>query len=406
MPDLALLTKLFATFSQEAPAVNDGLCLNRRFKAANCDLCAQACPVKAITVYGPNVSLAPETCVHCGVCLHVCPTGVFTTPQQAQADKKLLDAAAPLSARTLELTCPANRHPDKTAAPVESVLQTGRCLAALSLGEMLDLARPRQRDLWLNDSGCASCPLGQAWPLILETAQQANTLLATWRHPVTLHTQSAEPHALRTPRRVDLFSGQQPSYSRREFLTFLRHTTAQVVTTVAAEALAPPDLTVVPPLERGYEAPYQRRHLTAAVGRLGLPAPTALATDTLPWATVQISDACTACSLCARYCPTAAIRWQTHAVTPAADSAATTAFELSFVTADCIDCGICQAACPEGAITLVDSVNPAQLGQRQTIGLRSGDLHLCPACRKTMTDVSVRPICYVCQRDVTSNLRA
>ena len=187
------------------------------------------------------------------------------------------------------MSCPANGHPDKTAAPVEAVLQTGRCLAALSLGEVLDLARPRQRNLWLNDSGCASCPLGQVQPLIQERAQQANELLATWRHPVKLRTHIAEPDALVAPHRVDLFSGQQPSYSRREFLTFLRHTTAQVVTTVAAEALAPPDLTVVPPLQRGDEVPYQRRHLTAALSRLGTPSVSVFDVSDLPWAAVEVS---------------------------------------------------------------------------------------------------------------------
>lgn len=398
MPDLSLLTRLFTTFSTETPAVNDSVCLNRRFKAANCDLCAQACPVAAISVYGPNVQIEPEACVHCGICLKVCPTGVFSTPRQMQDDQKMLDAAAPLTARALELTCPANVHPDKTVAPVEAVLQTGRCLAALSLGELLDLARPRQRNLWLNDSACAGCPLGKAAPLIHETAAQANRLLESWRHPVKLRTQLTEPAALVASHRVDLFSGQQPSYSRREFLTFLRRTTAQVVSAVAVDALAPPDMTIVPPLQRGDEAPYQRRHLTAALSRLGQPSAPALDVSDLPWVTVEVSAQCSACSLCARFCPTAAIRWTTQeqaASTP--DAAPSTAFDLSFIAADCVDCGICAAACPEAAITLSAAVDPTQIGRRVKVPLRSGQLHPCAVCQ-TLTDISVRPTCYVCNR--------
>jgi ferredoxin len=404
MADLTLLTKLFATFSAETPAVNDGLCLNRRFKAANCDLCVQACPVAAISVYGPNVQIEPEACVHCGICLKECPTGVFSTPRQMQDDQKLLDAAAPLTARALELTCPTNVHADKTAAPVEAVLQTGRCLAALSLGELLDLARPRQRNLWLNDSGCAGCPLGKAAPLIHETAAHANRLLESWRYTVKLRTQRAEPGALVTSHRVDLFSGQQPSYSRREFLTFLRRTTAQVVSAVAVDPLAPPDMTIVPPLQRGDEVPYQRRHLTAALSRLGQPSAPALDVTDLPWVTVEVSAQCSACSLCARFCPTAAIRWTTHAQAAATpDAAPSTAFDLSFIAADCVDCGICAAACPEAAITYSAAVDPTQLGRRVKVSLRSGQLNPCAVCQ-TLTDTSLRPTCYVCNKSLTKTI--
>ena len=403
MPDLTLLTKLLSTFGDDAPACDASLCLNQRFKAANCHLCADACPVAAITVQGANVRIAPETCVHCGICLHVCPTGVFAAPNQAQADKRLLDAAAPLAGRALELTCPANRQVDRTAAPVEAVVQSGRCLAALSLAELLDLAQPRQRNLWLDDSDCAACPLGQALPVIQETATQANLVLAAWHHPIELRTQITEPDALTTVHRVAVFSGQQPSYSRREFLTFVRHTTTQVMSTVAVEALAPLNPMTGSPQPRGAELSYQRRHLTASVARLGPPPSAAMLTDSLPWVTVQISDACTACSLCARFCPTAAIRWTTQTQTPATDAAAAqpvTTFDLNFIAADCVDCGICQAACPEDAITLPDSVNPAQIGRRQMQTLRQGHLGPCRICT-IATDLAVRSTCHVCNMSLT-----
>lgn len=403
MPDLILLTTLLSTFGDDTPACAAGLCLNQRFKATNCRLCADACPAAAITVQGARVHLAVETCLRCGICLHVCPTGVFTTPGQAQTDKRLLDAAAPLAGRALELTCPANRQEDRTAAPVEAVVQTGRCLVSLALAELLDLAQPRQRNLWLNDSGCAACPLGQALPILHETVRQANQVLAAWQHPIRLRTQAAEPEALASPHRVEVFSDQQPAYSRRAFLTFLRTKATQMLSSVALDALAPLEPLVGAPQPPEVELPYQRRHLTAAAARLGPPVSAALSAADLPWAAVQISAACSACGLCSRFCPTAAIRWTTQTQAPAAeagDAPPVTAFDLSFIAADCVNCGICQAACPEDALTLADTLNPGQLGRRQITSLRQGHLGPCRICT-VPTDRAVRSTCYVCNMSLS-----
>ncbi len=404
MPDLDLLSKLLASFAEGPPAVNDTLCLNRRYKAANCQRCAAACPVEAITVYGPNITLDEDACTRCGLCLNVCPTQVFTSPQQLRLDKKLLDSAARYTARHLELTCPANPQPDHTVAPVDVVLQTGRCLAAISLGELLDLVQARDHDLWLNDSGCATCPLGRVLPAIHTTADQANRLLAAWQVPQRVVVQTLAPEACVPQHRAVETADQQPAYSRREFFALLRRSAAQVVSDIALDTLAPnaPDLSVVPPIDRS-ALPLHRRRLTAALNRLGAVPPVPLSLDHLPWADVQISRRCTGCSLCARFCPTGAIRWAVAAAAPPPDPEQppaesvppTTQFALHFIAADCIDCGICAAACPEEAVTLHESIDAARLVRRQSIALHQGHLAPCARCG-TPTDVQVRPICYIC----------
>ncbi len=400
MPDLDLLAKLLTTISEGPPAVNDSLCLNRRYKAANCQRCGDACPVTAIQVYGPNIDLDDDACVRCGLCLNVCPTGVFSSPQQLRDDKKLLDSAASHAARSLELTCPANAHPERTVAPVDAVLQTGHCLAALSLGELLDLVQARRRDLWLNDGGCASCPLARVLPAIHVTADQANHILSAWRTAGRVHLQTQMPEACVPLHRVDQYSGTQPSYSRREFFTFLRHSAAQIVSDIAVDTLAPnpPDLSVVPPIDRPV-LPLHRRRLVAALNRLGSPPAAPLSLAALPWAEVEVSAQCTGCSLCARFCPTGAIRWAEGPATPRVgddEPASPASFTLHFIAADCIDCGICAAACPEGAVTLAETIDAARLVRRRSTPLHAGFLAPCVRCG-TPTDTQVRETCYICR---------
>lgn len=62
-------------------------CLNGRHKDAGCHRCVEACPTQAIALYPQNdrsphgpllPQLTSEQCVRCGLCLHACPTDVFS----------------------------------------------------------------------------------------------------------------------------------------------------------------------------------------------------------------------------------------------------------------------------------------------------------------------------------------
>ena len=60
------------------------------------------------------------------------------------------------------------------------------------------------------------------------------------------------------------------------------------------------------------------------------------------YGTIQVDrDACTLCHACVSNCPTPALK--SGGKTPA----------LSFLEADCVQCGLCEQACPEDAITLM-----------------------------------------------------
>ncbi len=412
MVDLITLAETLGVDVGEAPTVHEEHCLNRRFRQRACTICQDVCPVHAIRVdlgstYGlnpPRVTLDANACARCGLCLHACPAGAFTHPGLPEFQRRLHRAAAHLAPTPLELTCPV-RPEGETTAPVGARLQTGRCLAALSLADLIDLVRPRQHDLWLDDRGCAECPLGAVHDDIAHTVEQANALLEAWGHParVRLSTVGARhavpPHdgagdgaSEGTQRVVPVYDAQQPPLSRRELITFLRDAAARAALT-AAQDLVPslPEASTLSPQQRlKYHLPYHRRHLTAALQRLGAPAQETIDLRDLPWTVVQVSEACSACQLCARFCPTAAIRYHTI------EEEGTERFLLTFVPPDCVDCGICALACPEDAIAYMNVIYTEWLVTREEALLHQGNLVPCEDCGQPTAEADP-PVCYTCK---------
>ena len=371
-------------------------CLNTRFRQIGCTICTDACPVEdAITLKpGPAPIFNAEACIHCGLCLHACPTNAFTRPDPTL--NRLPQTIAILPAEPISLICP--QHPDPAHGQTAVAVQTKRCLAALSPAHLLPLAL-QEKPIVLDDSHCAKCPIGAVHPHIEQSAARANAWaeIPGEHTPIRLRTQlpADAPSVPRTVVDID-----RPPVSRRGFFKSISQLGKEGIGAVLAEEPVDPASLgrFVPVSERlPHFVPAQRvRILSRLDEKLAdtPPAPAPLTHDAdgaLPVFDVVVSpEKCTACGLCARFCPTGSLTFLSDE----------TRFALGFYPALCLgdDCGICAVACPEDAISLEKVAPTLAVLSKKPRYLAAGELTKCSMCGQPIAAGDDHPsTCYACR---------
>jgi ferredoxin len=384
----------------DAPELHSGRCVNRRHGGAQCSRCVEACPVQAIALHGQEPQLDESACVRCGLCLHVCPTDVYTPA--LDFERRLGQTVANLPLEPLALVCAAHPAPAITTSKVTAVVQHRRCLAGLSPADLLELSAGGRRALWLDDSPCTECVIGSAQAALQGSADSARALLhAAGRPPAILLHSERPPAADARAVRVPLFDGAQPAISRRSFLSRFRPSQAEQ--TEIEEVAYVEDW-----IQRGapvstrlpQQVPEGQRKLLAALGHLESAQAGEFATAQSPFAAVQVdTNLCSACGLCARFCPTGALHF----------TAQDGVFDLSFQPAACVDCGVCAAACPEHAILLGESMDLGAILADDIVPLAAGELVRCSVCGAPTAQTTGVPMvrCHVCRQGagVVTSLR-
>lgn len=364
------------------------LCLNRRHRAVGCTQCVTACPVEAIALVDGAPTLDAETCIRCGLCLQTCPTSVFSQPNPAEA--QLLAVVAQQSAPAILLVCPFHSTPSQSTAPVDLIVQHRRCLAALSIDQLLALSQAGVRTVWLDDHPCTSCPLSVTQARLHKTITSANTLLQAFGRPATLflcstHTAQLNPE----PEHRPLIDAANPPVTRRKLFAALGRALHGASAPAKATRDDEPALNTT---RLRQQVPPQRTALQQQLQQWEPPATASLDVATLPFADVQIDpDSCSACGLCARFCPTGALHF----------TAAAAQFSITFQPAICIDCPLCTVACPEDAILMGDSLSTADLVTTEWQPLVAGRLTQCQQCgvptaHRPDDQAAVR--CYACRQ--------
>lgn len=97
-----------------------------------------------------------------------------------------------------------------------------------------------------------------------------------------------------------------------------------------------------------------------------------------PYGSVELKDAdCTLCMGCVAVCPSRALHAVGH--TPG----------LNFIEQECIQCGMCEKACPEQAIVLTPRLQPVPEARRAVQSLKAEEAACCIRCAKPFAPASL-----------------
>jgi ferredoxin len=302
------------------------LCAHSRSQRTGCTRCLDLCPAGAITPAGDHVAIDADICAGCGQCAAACPTGAasYALPPEDALMRRLRAMLIAYREAGGERAV-VLLHDGAHGAPlIDALARFGDGLPA----NVLPFAVNEVTQVGL-ESVAAAFAYGTSAVRIL--------LRAKPRHDVS--------GLLRTMALAD------------SILAGLGFGAGRIATIETDD----PDilletLRAIPPLPSASRAATfrsigkKRDVLRLALGELHRAAPAPVDIIALPagapFGTVEIdTGGCTLCLSCVSACPTSALRDDPERPV------------LRFVEDACVQCGLCQATCPERVITLIPRIN-------------------------------------------------
>ena len=356
-------------------AFDPAACLPERFPGQECGICAESCPVDAITLDQGRPRLTGD-CLGCGQCTTPCLTGAL------RVDAFPLPDSLPNHGR-ISLDC--------RRVPAASVAAHGirvPCLAGLSTGWLVQAASQHGSALHLTVRGwCGQCEAGRdtgtgtAMDRLMAAVTEARLALFECgfdetRLPVIDFLPTDD--ALMGP--LDEVAEARPAVSRRGFFRQLAGAAVKAPEALQAEAAPLPE----PVLSlAGKIVPRERLRLVGALAVLGARQGRAIPARHLPQLTV--AGSCEGHGVCAAVCPTGALRL---------DAASGGRGGLSLDPLSCIACGQCARHCPDHSIRL----QPFGGGMAVRHSLIRWEVAACRSCGGDFPALGGRDQCPDCAR--------
>ena len=360
-------------------------CIARRPAAVSCDMCREVCPAGALAWSDDGLAVS-AACVACGRCAAACPTGAIS------ADG--FDMPVPeLALVPVELAIECERVPPQLRRVGARVVP---CLGGVTTVQLVRIAALGHAGVLIDRGWCADCPAGRgpAASTLEVVADARCELLAAVGGgeqarglplPRTEQSPLSQSWALAPP---SLAPNGNPTggqlLDRRSFFATFRGGARSVVAAASrprhtrTRAACRPSATIARHLSRRAKA------LAAAGARV----PGGPRASAFPAITVHVN--CCHEGVCAAACPSGALRI-------VEDEAAGEA-GLDIDNTLCLACGLCAQLCPHGAI----SVTPAGLSDAAAptgpVALTRHALRPCKTCGEAFVardDTTVCPRCVM-----------
>jgi len=343
-------------------ALDAARCVRAQDKLATCDQCVRACPVDALRLGAP-IALAEKICVACGVCLRVCPVDAFTGDDGVT---DLLNWLTRLHAQAVELVC--SRHPNPAKGQNENtiVLRANTCLAALGSSVYLRLLS-QVSSVAVRMDACTECSLARVQPFITDALEPARQFF-----PERVVAITEKPA---NPKTRPVYDAKSPPVSRRDFFRVLTGESVRAATVAFASEST-----------RTSAVPRERQRVIHALKHLTLADPNVPAAFTGA-IRLRADDKCTACGVCARACPTGALKFS---------ATENNTYQLTCSVAQCTDCGVCLDVCEPQALQRAGAPTLAEFIASAPMMLHTGALKHCAKCNTRFAAHLEGNLCPIC----------
>ena len=360
-----------AALDRSAVVLDTKRCLRSEDQFSVCEACFDICPVNAI-IPGRPPSLDSKKCERCLACLTVCSVGAFHADDTVAS---LLNCAARVKSSPVELIC--SRHPHPETGAVEGLgIRVKGCLSGLGVGAYLMLASMGLEKIVVRTDACKECAWAGLQKRVEKQVSQARLFLAAWDKADSIVCKLNDEKITRRP----VWDSENPPLTRRDMFRML----AQQGKVAIAHSM-----------ENGQtsnsgEPGRDRLRLLLAVKRMPMAeTDTKLPLGPLSFAFITISDACDACGVCGRACPTGALQFE--------KKENEIFYALEFNGLNCIGCDVCAHVCASSALSIDHNPRYLQIFGKDTITLREGELMRCQSCHALIVKREGNGLCSLCE---------
>lgn len=323
---------------------NASICAHSRSELDGCNQCIDVCAASAIVSNGESVKIDPFLCQGCGSCATVCPSGAMTYayPRPSDAIERTRQSLEQHQADTILLHTEAHQAAVDTASLDSSVLPLlVEEVSAFGVDYWLSMLAGQAWQIFIVLDSSADDPNRQALQGQIEWVQQLLSGLTIEEKPIRLIASADICSALQDR------SNSESKLATLQVRDFATHGDKRQTIRLALDALSEQ----LDPVEQFASLPAE-----APFGRIKV--------DT---------SACTLCMACVSTCPAKALL----------DGQDTPA--LRFVEANCLQCGLCETACPESAITLESRYTWDSIAARRIDTLHKEEPFHCARCHTAFT---------------------
>lgn len=331
------------------------ICAHGASGLKGCTRCLDACPTNAISSLGDHIAVDPYLCQGAGGCAAACPTGAITYAYPAPSD-----LTARLRALLHAYREAGGKAPRLLLHDVEKGGEWVRHLATSLPASMIPVAVEEVGSVGM-ETWLAALAYGATEVVLLCPPTVPHTvgreLADQLRYADTLQRGLGYPGGnvrlaeLRTPEELDNLLDRDPDFPEFEPATFKAFNEKRVTIRMALDHL----LTHAPSPREVVELP-----------------------QGAPFGEIRVNvDTCTLCMACVSVCPAGAL--VAGGETP----------KLSFIEWNCVQCGLCETACPEDAISRRPRMVFDQHGRGRSRTLNEDQPFLCVSCGKPFATQSV-----------------